>query len=184
MLQIQCLQNKNKQKPKLAGFLFYKMLFIDLILRFTTLKNCYESKALKVVLANKSLPSDIWNVLGETFVQGGAEWLLLPPPPANIVHALSRPFSVVCQYTYQQSRGYVLIPNSTTPCHFSIFFKSRVILCELPKDPTKVKGQYPWIKDPAILWYFWQTPENGLLSLRTIWLGGGGHLPVLIFNTK
>lgn len=49
------------------------MLLIDLILRFTTLTNFYESKALKVVLANKSMPSDIWNLLGEIFVQGGAE---------------------------------------------------------------------------------------------------------------
>lgn len=66
-------KTKTNKKPKLADFLFYKMLFIDLILRFTTLKNFYESKALKVVVANKSLPSDIWNLLGEIFVQGGAE---------------------------------------------------------------------------------------------------------------
>lgn len=59
MLQIQCLQNKNRKKPKLADFLFYNMSFIDLILGFTTLTNFYESKALKVVLTNKSLPSDI-----------------------------------------------------------------------------------------------------------------------------
>lgn len=64
---------QNRKKPKLADFLFYKILFIDLILRFTTLTNFYESKALKVVLANKSLPSDIWNLIGEIFVQGGAE---------------------------------------------------------------------------------------------------------------
>lgn len=62
-----------KKKPKLADLLFCKMLFIDLILRFTTLTNFCESKALKVLLSNKSLPSDIWNLLGEIFVKGGAE---------------------------------------------------------------------------------------------------------------